>query len=127
VWYRGVLCALPGARSRKVAVEGLQRVPPGIPPVRHEAVEDANGGRFPHVAVVLERPGYPGDVGEGRPLGQKASEFQVRVDAVGNASKELEDQPLPVDNRRVALLDCQRGRGQGGLGWAPEVGEGLGG
>ena len=60
-------------------------------------------------------------------LGQKASELQVRVHAVGDAPKELEDQPLPVDDRGIALLGCQRGGDQGGIGRAPEVGERLGG
>ena len=126
VGHRGVLPALLGASSRKVVVEGLQRVPPGIPLVRHEAVEDAYGGRFPGVPVVLEGPGHRGDVGEGRPLGEKASELQVRVHAFGDTPKELEDQPLPVDDRGIALLGCQRSGDQEGISRAPKVGEHLG-
>src|SRR4029450_13466946 len=89
VWYRGMLPTLLGASSRKGAVKGLQRIAPGIPPVRYEAVEDTNSGRSPRGSVLLESPGDTGDVGEGRPLCQKAPEFQVRVHAVGHAPKEF--------------------------------------
>ena len=80
---------------------------------------------LPGVPVVLEGPSHRGDVGEGRLFGQKAAEFQIGVHAVRYAPKELEDEPLPIDDRGVALLGGQRGGEQGSIGRPPQSSEGL--
>src|SRR5207247_4440945 len=88
----------------EIVVEGLQSVLPGIPLVRHEAVENSDGHWLAVVLPVLQSASYSRGMGESDLLCQEAANLQVRVHSHGNTPEEFEDEHIAVDDRGVALL-----------------------
>src|SRR5207249_8651774 len=91
----------------EIVVEGLQSVLPGIPLVRHEAVENSDGHWLAVVLPVLQSASYSRGMGESDLLCQEAANLQVRVHSRGNTPEEFEDEHIAVDDRGVALLSFE--------------------
>src|SRR6202035_4871740 len=87
---------------------------PGVALVRNEAMEHANGARLIASGLVLQPSRERRRVGEVRMSVEHAADFEVRVDARIEHTKELQDQTVAINHRRVGLLGLERAR----LAWA---------
>src|SRR5882724_12894902 len=93
-----------------VAPECVQRVGPGIPLVRQEAMEDAEGRQLAVWPAQLERPGERRDMPEGSLLRQEPPELQIGIGFRLETAEKLENEAVAVDHRGVGLLGLYDGR-----------------
>src|SRR4029453_7019122 len=104
----------------------VQRVVPGVTLVGNVRLKNSQRHRFSAVTPVLDVPSDGRHLDGGRLFGQNPPDLQVRVDSLIRSAKQLEDQLVAVDHRRVSLLaGARRGLDVRG-GTAPGPAENFG-
>jgi hypothetical protein len=128
---RAAVERLRGGRAghQHVLVEALEAVEgpmPGVALVGHPRLQEAHRHGLAARAAVLEEAGHRRDLLEGGALGEEAPDLEVRIDALGEPAEQLQHEPVPEDDRGVALLAAQDARRQLLLGIAAQRAEGAG-
>src|SRR5215813_7172445 len=100
-----LVIALGGEGALEETAEHVQRVLPGIALVEHERLQDGQGNRLrPALALEFDGTDHGGSVREVSDLGEVTANFEIGIDALVNTPKDLHDQPVTEQDRRVALL-----------------------
>ena len=97
---------LGGGRLETLEVVGErgQRVLPGVALVGHVALEDGQGQRLASLTPELEAARNRCDLRKVRVLREEPADLELRVQALLEPARDLEDQALAVNDRVVALL-----------------------
>ncbi len=92
-----------GADPIVVAAEFVCRVRPAVGLALDELLDHRERGGL-RAALVFEGTSHGRHAGESNLLGELTADLEVRVDARFNPAEQLHDQPVAIDDRRVALL-----------------------
>ncbi len=106
----GRLGRLP-RRAKKTGETG-ERKTPRIAFARNKGLQDCKILRRGTRWIEIDPPGERRHIGKRRPFGQKAPDFQIRIDTRLEATEQLQDEAVAIDDRRVALLGLQDARRQ---------------
>ena len=96
------------------SAHGIERHLPSIPLARNRTLHRADNRGVAFAFPVLDRAGERGHVGVAGLFGEEARHFHVRIHAVFQLAVKFEEELVLEDHRRVALLNPENLRAQGG-------------
>src|SRR5437773_695513 len=83
----GTADTAPKTVRAQIPAQRIQRLPPRVSFIRYEFLEDANSGAFAGLAAIFHCSCNCSSMRKPNPLGQKRSDFKIRVNAEFRSSE----------------------------------------
>src|SRR5262245_44425095 len=99
----------------EITSEAIQGIAPGISLIYDQSLENSECAGFGLLLVDLDKTRQNRHIAKGRLVRYEPADFYVGIEAFTNATKELQDKPVTVNDGGVALLASQHRRLQGSL------------
>ena len=93
----------------EVLTQSIQRVLPCIALIGDVIIKDTDGQALPIARAILDITSQRRRTRKPCVFGQKASDFDIRVDAFLDLPEELEDESVSINYRRICLFGAHRG------------------
>src|ERR1041385_5228859 len=107
----------------KVTMEAVERISPRVALILHIALQDGERHRLAALPAKFDPAGKRRRVRKPHFFRQEASDFQIGIDALDEAPKNFQNEPVAEDDRAVRLLTLHRHRLERRLGGARDLRE----